>query len=291
MTVDTTLAEEHSRHWFPALRLRSRRVPVPVLVGTAVLALWVVVALTVQWWAPFGPLDPTSTRLSGPSLKHPFGTDALGRDVFTRTLYGAKISLRIAVIVIAASAGLGCLVGAIAGFFRGWVDEVLMRISDITLAFPPIVLAMAITAALGPGIGNAMIAMIIVWWPVYARLLRGQILVVREQDHVLAAVAMGASPRRLMARHILPLSMSSVLVNATMDFGQVVLLAASLSFIGLGAVPPEPEWGAMIREGAARFYHWWVAAGPGLAILSVALASNFLGDGIRDFLDPSSRRR
>ncbi|MCL4243170.1 MAG: ABC transporter permease, partial [Dehalococcoidia bacterium] len=193
--------------------------------------------------------------------------------------------------VIAVAVIIGCVVGAVAGLFGGWVDSFLMRISDITLAFPPILLAMTVTASLGPGLRNALFAMVVVWWPVYARLLRAQVISVKQQDHVTAATAMGAGRMRLLVRHILPLSMTPVLVNATMDFGQVVLLAASLSFIGLGALPPSPEWGSMISEGSVRFYEWWIAAAPGLAILTVVLGFNFLGDGVRDFLDPRTRRR
>jgi peptide/nickel transport system permease protein len=148
---------------------------------------------------------------------------------------------------------------------------------------------MAVTAALGPGLRNAAIAMIIVWWPAYARLMRGQVLSIKTREHVEAAVASGASHTRTLIKHILPLTWSPILVNATMDFGQVVLLAASLSFIGLGASPPTPEWGSMISEGAVHFYQWWICAGPGLAILSVVLGFNFLGDGLRDYLDPRSR--
>jgi peptide/nickel transport system permease protein len=263
----------------------------PVGVGAAIILVWVLVALTISWWAPYGPLATVGTRLTGPSWNHLAGTDALGRDVFTRTLYGTRSSLPIAGIVIAVAVVIGCVIGAVAGLFGGWVDSFLMRISDITLAFPPILLAMTVTASLGPGLRNALFAMVVVWWPVYARLLRAQVISVKQQDHVTAATAMGAGRMRLLVRHILPLSMTPILVNATMDFGQVVLLAASLSFIGLGALPPSPEWGSMISEGSVRFYEWWIAAAPGLAILTVVLGFNFLGDGVRDFLDPRTRRR
>lgn len=298
MDIDTPAANPSLTPASPLLneRRRARRrrpqwLTAPVAIGLLILIFWVFVALTVQWWGPYGPLEINGTRLTGPSLSHPMGTDALGRDVFVRTLHGAKTSLVVAVVVIASAASFGCFVGAIAAYSGKWIDELLMRISDITLAFPPIVLAMAITASLGPGIRNAMIAMVLVWWPIYARLMRAQVLTVKERDHVEAAEALGASRSRLMIRHILPLSASPILVNITMDFGQVVLLSAALSFIGLGAVPPDPEWGLMIREGAARFYNWWIATGPGLAILSVALGTNFIGDGVRDFLDPMSRGR
>jgi peptide/nickel transport system permease protein len=167
---------------------------------------------------------------------------------------------------------------------------VLMRLTDTALAFPPILLAMAITASLGPGIRNALIAMVLVWWPIYARLLRGQVLAIREREHVESAVAIGASRWHVLRRYVLPLSFTPVLVNATMDFGQVVLLTATLSFIGLGARPPSPEWGAMITDGATSFYQWWVAAAPGVAILTTVLGFNFLGDAIRDALDVREAR-
>lgn len=251
-----------------------------------VLALWVIVAATVHWWAPFDPLESTGTRLEGPSLDHFMGTDDLGRDVFTRTMFGARNSMPIAVAVILTSVVIGSAVGAVAGFFGGWIDSILMRLVDITLAFPPILLAMVIAAVLGPGLRNAFFAMIVVWWPIYARLLRGQVMAVKQLDHVEAAVAIGATRRRILRRHILPLSMTPILVNATVDFGNVVLLFASLSFIGLGATPPEPEWGSMITEGAKQFYDWHIATAPGIAILTVVLASNFVGDGLRDLFDP-----
>jgi peptide/nickel transport system permease protein len=164
-----------------------------------------------------------------------------------------------------------------------------MRLVDVTMSIPPMILAMAITASLGPGLFNAAIAMILVTWPLYARLMHSQVLAVREMEHVEAAVAGGATRARLILRHILPLCMTPVFVNATMDLGQITLLAASLSFIGLGASPPTPEWGSMITDGATRFYEWWVALGPGLAILSVVLGFSFMGDGLRDLLDPRSR--
>lgn len=257
----------------------------PALVGVVVLVLWTVVALTLPLWTPFDPLAPVASRLQGPSWSHLMGTDALGRDVFTRALWGARISLPVAAIVIVSSVLVGTIVGAAAGFFGGWVDAILMRLVDITMAFPPILLAMAITASLGPGIRNALIAMVLVWWPIYARLLRAQVIAVRERDFVESAHAIGASRWLILRRYILPMSYTPVLVNATMDFGQVVLLTASLSFIGLGARPPSPEWGAMITEGATNFYQWWIAAAPGLAILLVVMAFNFVGDALRDGLD------
>lgn len=259
---------------------------VPVLVGIGITLFWVITAATVDYWPIDDPVQMVARRLTPPSAAHWFGTDALGRDVLSRTLHGARYSLLISCAVIAAAVSVGATLGAIAGYVGGFVDNVIMRLVDITLSFPPILLAMAVTASLGPGLENAAVAMIIVWWPVYARLMRGQVLSVKSREHVEAATAGGAGHLRTLVRHILPLCWSPVLVNATMDFGQVVLLTASLSFIGLGASPPTPEWGSMISEGAIHFYQWWICAGPGVAILSVVLGFNFLGDGLRDYLDP-----
>ncbi|MET3857685.1 ABC transporter permease [Rhizobium sp. OAE497] len=259
----------------------------PVLtIGLAIVFFWVFVALTIDIWSVYDPLKIVGRKLLEPSLQHWLGTDALGRDVLTRTLYGARYSIAISVVVVVCSVAIGSVLGAIAGFFGGWVDGLIMRLVDVTLAFPPVLLAMAVAASLGPGLQNAAIAVIAVWWPVYARLMRGQVLDVISRDHIEAARASGATSFRLLTKHILPLSWTPTIISATMDFGQVVLLAASLSFIGLGAQPPSPEWGAMISDGAAHFYSWWVAFGPGIAILSLGLGFNFIGDALRDILDP-----
>lgn len=261
----------------------------PVMAGLAITLFWVVTALTVDYWPIDDPIRMVARRLQPPGAEHWFGTDALGRDVLSRTLHGARLSLLMSGAVIVAAVAIGTTLGALAGYVGGLLDGVLMRLVDITLSFPPILLAMAVTASLGPGLENAAIAMIIVWWPVYARLMRGQVLAVKGREHVEAAIAGGAGHGRTLVKHVLPLCWSPVLVNATMDFGQVVLLTASLSFIGLGASPPTPEWGSMISEGAIHFYQWWICAGPGMAILTVVLGFNFLGDGLRDYLDPRSR--
>jgi peptide/nickel transport system permease protein len=263
----------------------------PAIVGGAVILAWVFVAVTIPLWAPHDPFQPAGERLQGPSWSQPFGTDNLGRDVLTRTLYGSRTALPIAAMVIVGSVLVGGVLGAIAGFTGSWVDAFLMRFADMTLAFPAILLAITVTAYLGRELHNIMIAIIVVAWPVYARLLRAQVLVVREMQFVEAANALGASRSRVLLRHILPSAITPILITATMDFGQVILLAAALSFIGLGAKPPTPEWGVMITDGSRFFYQWWIAAGPGLAILSVALAANFVGDGIRDGLDPRTRFR
>ncbi|CAB4868963.1 unannotated protein [freshwater metagenome] len=272
----------------PARRLRRGRpewLRGPALVGAIAITVWLLVALTVPLWSPYDPLAEVAPRLQGPSWHHLMGTDQLGRDVFTRMLWGSRTSLPVAFVVILSSVVIGTIVGAIAGYRGGWIDAVLMRFVDITMAFPPILLAMAITASLGPGVRNALIAMVLVWWPIYARLLRAQVIAVKQREYVESAEAIGVKRFAILRRYVLPMAYTPVLVNATMDFGQVVLLTASLSFIGLGARPPSPEWGAMITEGATQFYSWWIATAPGLAILVVVLAFNYVGDALRDSFD------
>lgn len=266
-----------------------RRLPLSARIGGAVVLFWIVAALTVQFWGLPDPVQIVGRRLQPPSLANWFGTDALGRDVLSRTLHGATYSVPTALLVVAAGVAIGSALGAIAGYCGGAVDGVLMRLVDVTVSFPPILLAMTIAATLGPGLVNAALAMVVVWWPIYARLMRAQVLEVKEREHVEAAIPGGAAGTRVLTVHILPLCWTPIVINATMDFGQVVLLSASLSFIGLGASPPTPEWGSMISEGAARFYNWWVACGPGVAILTLVLGFSFLGDGLRDLLDPRSR--
>lgn len=267
------------------IRASMGRLPVTAQIGIVIVLFWAITVLTVQFWPIVDPLMMAGRRLQPPSGEHWLGTDALGRDVLSRTLHGAAYTIPVAVMVVVAAVIIGSALGAISGYYGGWLDAVIMRAADVTLSFPPILLAMTVAATLGPGLPNAGLAMIIVWWPIYARLMRAQVLEVRTREHVEAAIAGGAGRGRVLVVHILPLCWTPTLINATMDFGQVALLAASLSFIGLGAVPPSPEWGSMISEGAAKFYSWWIAAGPGMAILSVVLATSFLGDGLRDILD------
>jgi len=259
-----------------------------LLWALAVVAAWILVAVTIDLWAPYDPVALAGRRLQPPSLAHWLGTDALGRDVLTRTLYGVRFSLPVATGVLAVAVAIGCAIGAFAGYVGGLADAILMRLADITLSFPAMLLAMAVAATLGPGLFNAGIAMVVVWWPIYARLMRAQVLAVRSLEHVEAAVAIGASRRRVLFGHVLPLCWTPILVNATADLSQIILLVAGLSFIGLGARPPTPEWGQMVAEGATSFYNWWIAAGPGLAILSLSLAFSFIGDTIRDLLDTRS---
>lgn len=256
-----------------------------------VISFWVIVMLTVQWWAPFDPYEAAGKRLQPPNSEFWFGTDELGRDLFTRVMYGARESLPIAFAVIVASVLIGTVLGSIAGFFGGWVDAVVMRVADVLMAFPALLLAMVVSAGLGPGPRNAGIAVVIVWWPFYARLVRGQVLSIRSREHVEAAVTIGAGRRRVLGRHVLPLASTPIMVSATSDIGQVVIVMSSLSFLGLGTAPPAPEWGALITSGAKFFFDWWIAVSPGLAILSVVVGFNFLGDGLRDLFDRRSAAR
>jgi peptide/nickel transport system permease protein len=261
------------------------------VVGIAIVGVWLATAVAAPVITPQSPLDvDVMNRLQPPSSRHLFGTDEAGRDNFSRILYGARITVPAALGVIAVAMLVGGAVGAVAGYAGGWTDDVLMRLVDVVLAFPSILLAMAITAALGLGLRNAMLAMILVWWPEFARLMRAQVLATRSHDYVLAARGLGAPVARVLSRHVVPNALPPMLVKGTLDIGNAIILTAALSFIGLGAVPPDPEWGAMIAAGRAKFEYWWVATFPGLAILSVVLGFNFLGDGLQDWLNPRLRR-
>jgi len=270
---------------------RRPRRTVTLWIGVVVVAAWVLVAFTVPLWAPYDPLaQDLHHRLQGPSAAHWFGTDKLGRDLFSRVMYGARISLPIAFVAVTVALVIGCLIGSVAASSKRGVDEVLMRVTDVTLAFPAMVLALAIAAALGPGVRNVIIAVILVTWPEYARLMRGQVLAARGSDHVSAAIALGCDQRRVLRRHVAPFTTAAIGVKATTDVGVVILVAAGLSFIGVGAVPPTPEWGALVSDGRSGLSNWWLALFPGLAILTVVLAVNFVGDGLRDRADPYRRR-
>lgn len=263
-----------------------RRNPM-AMIGFSIIVFWTLVALGADIIAPFDPFEQAITdRLMGPSAQHIFGTDDLGRDVFSRVVYGSRISFPIGLVVIAFATVAGSLVGLFAGYLGGVFDLLIMRVADLVLSFPSIVLALAIASVLGPSLMNAVIAMILVWWPAFARLMRGQVLSVKNNEYVIASVVVGAPNSRILFRHILPNCFAPVLVKATLDAGSVILTIAALSFIGLGAVPPTPEWGAMISLGRYKFYSWWMTTGPGLAILTVVLGFNFFGDGVRDAFDP-----
>ncbi|MGA1801797.1 ABC transporter permease [Rhizobium sp. HT1-10] len=237
--------------------------------------------------------DLANARLLPPGTQgYLLGTDDQGRDIFSRIMHGSRLTLLVIVLVAIISAPIGLLVGTVSGYVGGWLDAVLMRITDIFLAFPKLVLALAFVAALGPGIQNAIIAIAITSWPPYARIARAETLTVRRSDYISAVRLMGASPLRIIFRHVMPLCISSLIVRVTLDMAGIILTAAGLGFLGLGAQPPLPEWGAMIAAGR-RFIldQWWVAAMPGFAILIVSLGFNLLGDGLRDALDPQESGR
>jgi peptide/nickel transport system permease protein len=264
-------------------------------VGSSVTLLLILVALLAPWIAPY-PQDVSKSHIKEqfhpPSLNHPFGTDELGRDVFSRVIYGSRISLEVGILAIGLALLIGIPLGVIAGSSGGLLDEVIMRVTDTFLSFPSLLLAMAISAMLGPNLRNAMIAIAISWWPWYTRLLRGEAIAVKERDFVAAARAVGASWGRVIFKHVLPNSLTPIIIQASMDFGSIILTCASLSFLGLGAQPPTPEWGLMISTGRTFFLtHWWIVTFPGIAIFIAVLSFNLVGDGLREILDPKMRRR
>ena len=262
-----------------------------VLIGLVILVAWVFIALFAPVIAPTSPIHQNiMERLTGPNSAHWFGTDELGRDIFTRVLYGGRITMPAGVLVIVIGCTLGMVVGAVAGYVGGSWDELIMRISELFMAFPTIILALAITAALGPDLHNAVIALVIVWWPGYARLIRGLVMEVKTREFVDGARSVGASSVYILFRTVLPNCISSALVLATLDIGNAILSFAGLSFLGLGPDPTSPEWGRMVSTGIAYFDQWWMWLYPGLAIATLVLAFNFIGDGLRDILDPRMRR-
>lgn len=262
------------------------------LAGLALILALVATAVLAPHVAPYDPLETRPRdRLKPPSSAHLLGTDQLGRDILSRVLYGAQISLRIAGLVALIAGLSGTVVGLVCGYFGGLLDDVLMRITDVFMAFPQLILAMAISAALGPSLENAIIAISLTEWTVFARLARSRALAIREETYVEAARALGAGRSRILFRHILPLSLSPLVVQVSLEMGGIIRTAASLGFLGLGAQPPTPEWGVMVTAG--RNYlpgQWWVSTFPGLAIFLAVLGFNLLGDGIRDILDPRLRR-
>jgi peptide/nickel transport system permease protein len=256
--------------------------------GSILFAMVLLLALLAPVLAPFDPAKINfSDKLLPPGLAHLMGTDELGRDLFSRVIFGARTSLVIGVTVLFLSMFVGVPIGLAAGYFGGRVDTILMRVSDVFLAFPPLLLPIAITAALGAGLFNAMIALAISWFPWYARIMRSSVLAIKKELYIDAARVMGAGHLRIMLRHALPNASTPIIVQASMDFGYTILAAASLSFIGIGARPPTIEWGLMVALSRSKFLdYWWTAAAPGFAIFVTVLAVNLMGDGIRDLLDP-----
>ena len=289
LTTDAPTSRRHARlanlyqGW---LTLRANSM---AMFGLCILLALLLVALLAPVLSPHDPFEQSlSNRLQPLGAEgHILGTDSLGRDILSRLIYGSRITLYIVALVALIAPVAGLLVGTVAGYVGGWTDTILMRITDIFLAFPRLVLALAFVAALGAGIENAVLAISLTAWPPYARIARAETLTLRSADYISAIRLQGAGALRIITKHIWPLCISSLIVRVTLDMAGIILAAAGLGFLGLGAQPPSPEWGAMISEGR-RFIldHWWVATVPGLAIFTVSLAFNLLGDGLRDVLDP-----
>jgi peptide/nickel transport system permease protein len=259
--------------------------------GFVIFAAWVLIALVARWISPYDSLaQDIGRRFQSPSVAHWFGTDSIGRDILSRVLLGSRVSLFAGLATIALASVFGILYGGIAGYIGGAVDDVMMRVSEMVLAFPGIILAMTIAAALGPSLFNTLLAMVVIWWPNYARVMRSMVIANKQNEYVEASRSLGASHFRIFFKEILPNSMGPMLVLATLDFGNAILLFSGLSYLGLGSPPPTPEWGAMVADGALNFNYWWICTFPGLAILTMALGANFIGDGVRDLLDPRLRK-
>ncbi|MDX6752497.1 nickel transporter permease [Geminicoccaceae bacterium 1502E] len=271
--------------WLGWRRLRANS---SAFAGFLIIVALLLVALAAPLLATHDPfVQDLAQRLRPPSAAHWLGTDELGRDIYSRLVHGTRITIYIALLVLVIAAPLGLVVGTVAGYLGGWTDRILMRIVDIFLSFPSLILALAFVAALGPGINNAIIAISIASWPPIARLARAETLTVRSSDYIAAVRLQGASSLRIIVAEIMPMCLSSVVVRITLNMAGIILTAAGLGFLGLGAQPPSPEWGAMLSTGRQfMLTSWWLAAVPGLAILLVSLAFNLFGDGLRDVLDP-----
>lgn len=259
--------------------------------GVVICLAWILAAILAPLLAPYDPVVQDLTmRLEAPSAEHLFGTDNFGRDIFSRVIYGGRYSLLAGCLTVVIAGVIGTFYGAIAGYVGGWTDNVMMRISEMILSFPSLILAMIINAVMGSNLFNTMFALVIVAWPTYARLMRSVVLSVKENEYVTASEALGASKMRILLKEIIPNSISSVLIMATTDIGNQILMFSTLSFLGLGSAPPTPEWGMMVSDGVDYFNKFWVAGFPGLAIFTMAVGANFIGDGLRDLLDPKLRK-
>jgi peptide/nickel transport system permease protein len=276
------------RRAWPARTLSANWLQPLAVVGILLAGAWLLVAVLAPWLSPYDPLEQGARLYQPPSAEHLFGTDDLGRDVFSRVLWGARASIPLAVLLVSVAFAIGGTLGALAGYFGGWVDEVVMRTADLVFAIPTILLAMAVVAALGPGLLHAVLAVVVVSWPGHARVVRSLVRTIMQSDFVAVARLLGASAIRALAVEVLPNVAGPVIVLAALDMGNAILLLSGLSFLGLGARPPAAEWGSMVSTGAQHFESWWMGVFPGLAIVSVVLAFNFLGDSLRDAFDPQS---
>ena len=258
------------------------------VVGLTLAGVWLVLAVLAPWLAPYDPLAQDAPLYQAPSAAHPFGTDDIGRDVLSRVIWGARVSIPLAFLLVSLAFLIGGTLGALAAYLGGWVDELVMRAADLVFAIPTILLAMAVVAALGPGLVHAVMAVIVVSWPGHARVVRSLVRTTMQSDYVAVARLLGASAPRALVVDVLPNVAGPVIVLAALDMGTAILLLSGLSFLGLGAKPPTAEWGSMVSTGAQHFESWWIGVFPGLAIVSVVLAFNFLGDSLRDIFDPQS---
>ena len=260
--------------------------------GVIICLFWIIMAIIAPMVAPYDPVVQDLTlRLKAPSAAHIFGTDNFGRDIFSRVIYGGRYSLLAGCLTVVIAGCIGTIYGAVAGYVGGAVDNVMMRLSEMILSFPSLILAMIINAVMGSNLFNTMFALVIVAWPSYARVMRSVVLSVRENEYVTASEALGASRFRILLKEIIPNSITSVLIMATTDIGNQILMFSTLSFLGLGSAPPTPEWGMMVSDGVQYFNKFWVAGFPGLAIFTMAVGANFIGDGLRDLLDPKLRKQ
>lgn len=260
--------------------------------GVIICLFWIIMAIIAPFVATYDPVVQDLTlRLKAPSAAHIFGTDNFGRDIFSRVIYGGRYSLLAGCLTVVIAGCIGTIYGAIAGYVGGAVDNVMMRLSEMILSFPSLILAMIINAVMGSNLFNTMFALVIVAWPSYARVMRSVVLSVRENEYVTASEALGASRIRILLKEIIPNSITSVLIMATTDIGNQILMFSTLSFLGLGSAPPTPEWGMMVSDGVQYFNKFWVAGFPGLAIFTMAVGANFIGDGLRDLLDPKLRKQ
>jgi peptide/nickel transport system permease protein len=274
----------------PTGKLRSAWLQPLGIIGAALLLIMVMAAIFAPLVLPYEPNAQSFQRFLGPNATNWFGTDQLGRDIFSRVVHGARVSMPYALQLVVMSAIVGTIAGAIAGYFGGWIDGIIMRAADLVMAFPDIILAMAVVAALGPNLFNAVLAIVIVSWPIYARVVRSMILTMRDEPYVQSSRLLGASSGRTLWKDIRPNVAGPVVVLGALEYGHAVLILSGLSFLGLGAQPPTAEWGSMVSEGAKYFDKWWMSVFPGLAILTVVLAANFLGDTLRDAFDPKTAK-
>lgn len=296
LTDRPAAVEIPARRWFgmrpgaprPARRPR-RRARGLTAAAIAILISWAIAAIAAPLIAPYDPLAQSGRFYAPPSSTHWFGTDQLGRDILSRIIYGARLSLPLAVVIVALALLIGGTLGLVAGYVGRWVDESLMRLTDLVFAFPPIILAMVVSAVFGPSARNAVLALVLVSWPTYARVVRSAVLSIRGSDFLHASRLLGVGPWQALHRDVIPNSVGPSVVLASLELGNAVLMLAALSFLGLGPRPPAPEWGAMIAAGSNDLSKWWVSIIPGIAILTAVLAFNLLGDAVRDWLDPRSR--